>query len=116
MRLRGRGSFVNVFEGRARRQAGPLSIHARPNGLSHPRLGISVSRRVGSAVRRNRIKRRLREAFRLDQHRGSRGYDVVVVVRPHEPLPFETYRRMLEGAMTKLDRLWDKREGRGAQE
>jgi ribonuclease P protein component len=45
-----------------------LTIWGAPNDLSHPRLGLVVSRKHGGAVQRNRLKRRLREAFRLSQH------------------------------------------------
>ncbi|MEP6470750.1 MAG: ribonuclease P protein component [Acidobacteriota bacterium] len=48
-----------------------------------PRLGISVSRRVGGAVTRNRVRRRLREIFRRSRELfGSRGADVVLNARP----------------------------------
>nr|MBA2240129.1 ribonuclease P protein component [Solirubrobacterales bacterium] len=47
-----------------------------------PRLGVSVSRRVGNAVRRNAVKRSLREAFWSDDEILPPGYDFVVVARP----------------------------------
>ena len=47
-----------------------------------PRLGLSVSRRVGGAVERNRVKRTLREAFWQEAERLPQGSDYVVVARP----------------------------------
>ncbi|HVE11921.1 MAG TPA: ribonuclease P protein component [Elusimicrobiota bacterium] len=47
-----------------------------------PRLGLSVSRKVGGAVRRNRLKRLIREAFRLNRARLKAGVDVVFYPRP----------------------------------
>ena len=67
-RLSGTLQFAAVFDGKCRKSVGPLTLVARPNALPHNRLGCSVSRRVGTAVKRNRIKRLLREAYRLDQH------------------------------------------------
>ena len=57
------------------------------------RLGITVSVKLGGAVQRNRIRRRLKEAYRLDEARLKSGYDIVVVGR-HAALtaPFETLR------------------------
>ncbi len=57
-----------------------LVLKARSNGLSYSRYGFSISRKVGNAVTRNRMKRRLREIFAFESLRG--GWDVVVVARP----------------------------------
>lgn len=51
-------------------------------GAGESRLGITASRRVGGAVVRNRIKRRIREWFRLAGERARRGGDLVVIARP----------------------------------
>jgi len=51
------------------------------NGLPHPRLGLSVSRKIGKAVVRNRWKRLVREAFRLSREQLPAGIDLVVVPR-----------------------------------
>ena len=111
MRLGHGRDFSRAYAGQVRRAAGPLLVFAIPNELPHPRLGLSVSRRVGNAVRRNLIKRRLREAFRLGQNELPAGYDLVVVVRPHDPLPLEEYARLLTGVAAHLAERWRKREG-----
>jgi ribonuclease P protein component len=51
----------------------------RANRLPYMRLGLSVSRRIGRAVIRNRIKRVVREGFRQAPSRGSGGLDVVII-------------------------------------
>ncbi len=68
MRLKNAQQFKAVYEARVNRGAGPLVVYTLPNELGHPRLGLSVPRRAGGAVVRNRIKRQLREAFRHLQH------------------------------------------------
>jgi ribonuclease P protein component len=66
------------------------------------RLGLSVSRKVGGAVRRNRFKRLLREAFRAVQQDLPAGMDLVVVARPHEEWEGARYRAALLQAAREL--------------
>lgn len=115
LHLRAKRDFDAVFDGRTREGRGPLTVYARPNGLPHPRLGMSVNRKVGTAVRRNRIRRLLREAFRLSQHDLPAGYDLVVVVRPHAPLTLAEYQRSLGGTLVKLHVAWQRRAGGAAR-
>jgi ribonuclease P protein component len=111
--------FKEVIDARARCDADIVTVYARPNGGVACRLGISIGRRVGTAARRNRVKRLIREAFRLSQreHPSSRPapYDLVVVVRPHEEISLADYMRMLQSALERVDEIWRKREARRAE-
>jgi ribonuclease P protein component len=51
------------------------------NKLTHCRLGITVTRKVGKAATRNRIKRRIREYFRLNRHRIDGNWDIHLIVK-----------------------------------
>ncbi|MFO0859370.1 MAG: ribonuclease P protein component [Phycisphaerales bacterium] len=118
-RLTHRRQFEAVHAARMKTPSGPLMVHSRRNGLDHPRLGMSIGRPFGGAVARNRLKRCLREAFRLLQFEipvdrtGDRGsYDLLVTSRRHDDPGLEQYRRWLADAVEKLDRDWKRREAK----
>ena len=108
-RVRSRVDFSAVFDSGIKQSRGPLTAFAVPTDLKHSRIGLSVGKRVGNAPRRNRVKRLLRESFRLMQHDLPRSYDVVIVVRPHEPLILAEYQRLLSAMMIKFHQSWQER-------
>ena len=98
LRLRRFADFAAVHsDGRFYRHRA-LTLACRANGLPHNRYGIVAGRRLGIAVVRNRVKRRLRAAI-YQMHAGLRpGYDVVVIARPiAREQPFDELKRILSG-------------------
>ena len=69
---------------------GFLVLYARKNHLGRNRVGITVSKKLGHAVVRNRVRRRLREVYRLHEMQFAPGWDIVVVARSRAvDAPFE---------------------------
>ena len=60
---------------------GYLVLYAKPNRLGINRVGITVSKKLGHAVVRNRVRRRLREVYRLNELQFKSGWDIVIVAR-----------------------------------
>ena len=60
---------------------GYLVLYARPNRSGMNRVGITAGKKLGHAVVRNRVRRRLREVYRLNEDRFIPGWDIVVVAR-----------------------------------
>ena len=103
-RIREPAVFRQAFERRRWESDGTLTIYGLENGLDHPRLGISVSRKkVKTAAARNRIKRLIREAFRLSKPELPAGLDLIVVPR-NPSAGFDEVRRSLPDLARGLER------------
>jgi ribonuclease P protein component len=77
-RLRTSADFDRVYRAKIFAADDVLVVNACASELPHPRLGLSISKKVGSAVTRNRWKRLIREAFRLSRTEMPSGIDLVV--------------------------------------
>jgi ribonuclease P protein component len=81
-RVRNRREYVSLQQQGRRRSTPHFVVVSRPRPEGVTRLGITVSRRVGGAVMRNRVKRRVREWFRRRRHLISPPQDVIIIARP----------------------------------
>lgn len=79
--LRSPLDFRRVYDRKCSARDGCMTLFAAANDLPFSRLGLSVSRKVGGAVVRNRWRRLLREAFRLTKHDLPKGLDVILIPR-----------------------------------
>lgn len=80
-RLRRRAEFLAVQKTGVRWQSRSFVVICRASATERTRLGITVSRRVGNAVVRNRVKRMIREVFRTSQRHPSPAQDFLVIAR-----------------------------------
>lgn len=78
LRIRTPAEFDRIYKARIFAADDVLVVNGDANSLDHPRLGLSVSKKVGNAVVRNRWKRLIREAFRLSREKLPAGIDLVV--------------------------------------
>jgi ribonuclease P protein component len=104
-RLLSRRDFLEVQERGTKVTAGPLVglVAASPDGKS--RLGLTVSSKVGTAVVRNAVRRRLRELFRKRSDRWPKGMHLVVVARPSaREASFAATERAVDALLTALEK------------
>ena len=73
-----RSEYDAVYREGRRRTSREFTVFLRPNGLENSRFGWSIKKALGNAVRRNRIRRRLREMLRLHRQEIAPGWDVVI--------------------------------------
>ena len=102
-RIRKRKEFDGVYSAGEKRVCSLFVLYWRENNLPNHRLGVSVSKKVGGAVVRNRIKRVFRDAFRQTRFPAGDGVDFVLVARRRmrdvSPEIFAgEYRRLLKSA------------------
>lgn len=103
VRLRKRPEYLAVQRGGARVTTPHFLVYGRPNGGRPTRLGVTVSRKVGRAHARNRIKRWAREAFRLHRERLPPGLDLVLIARQGRAV--ERYEDVVGELLSAAERL-----------
>lgn len=111
MRLTRASDFSRVYRTGNRAKGAFLTVVAAENGLEHPRLGLSVGKRVCKrAVRRNRVRRLFREAFRLSQHELPAGMDLILIatLKDLEPTLTETRKELVRLARKAAARYLEK--------
>lgn len=102
--LRRPSDFKRVYDRRRSVSNDWLIVYGCENGLDHLRLGLSVSRKFGNAVRRNRLRRLFREAFRLTRHEMPVGVDLVLIPRKTEAPSLDELKRSLPKLVTQVAR------------
>ena len=100
--LRRGADFARVYALRCTARSRHLTVFAAPNPEGELRVGFSVSRKHGNAVLRNRIKRLMREAFRLSRHELPAGLDLVLVPVEARDATLSDFRESLVRAVEKL--------------
>ncbi len=102
MRLLRASEFERVFAARASAGDDLQIVYGAANELGRPRLGLTVSRKVGRAVARNRWKRVVREAFRLVQHQLP-GLDLVCIPRSQATPDLKRLMKSLPALAIRID-------------
>ena len=80
-RLLNRKDFVNLNRIGKRYPTRNFIVIVKENGLDHSRLGITASKKIGNAVTRNKVKRLIREFYRLHKTYVPKGLDIVVIAK-----------------------------------
>ena len=101
------GDFRRIYRRGRSAVSGGVVVYCLPNKHGKSRLGLTVSTKVGKAVVRNRVRRRIREIFRLSQGKMKQGYDCIVVARTRAAhADYWELKRAFEKTCKKLD-LWE---------
>lgn len=111
-RIRSSRDFARIYGLRNRAGDRHLLVFAAKNDLGRTRFGLSVSKKHGNAVKRSRLKRLLREAFRLSRHELPNGLDFILIPRQDSGAELADYRRSLVRVAGQLARRLGVEDGR----
>lgn len=93
-RIRLKKDFQEIYKNGQRSRENSFSLVYRQNDLGYGRLGVVVSRKVGTAVARNRVKRWFREIFRKNKGKLPESIDLIIIAKPEAAA---AGRKVLEG-------------------
>jgi ribonuclease P protein component len=113
-RIQTQADFERVYQARVYAADDVLVINGHRNGLEHSRLGLSVSRKLGGAVIRNRWKRLIREAFRLSREELPKGIDFVVRPQASAAADLEAVRRSLAALARRIGKRLERERVQGS--
>lgn len=88
-----------------------LALYCRKSKRGQNRLGFTVGKKVGCAVKRNRVRRRLREIYRLHEGEFAPGYDIVVVARVKSV--YARYAQLEKSFLSLADKLGLRKKAEG---
>ena len=95
--------FRRLYNAGKSAATGHIAVYCKRSRGGKSQLGITVSTKVGKAVVRNRVRRRLKEIYRLHEAEMRRGFDIVVVARTKSP--YATYRQLEADFLRLADKL-----------
>lgn len=102
LRLTKNLEFIHVYKTGRRLTSPFFTMYIKKNDLNFSRLGVSVSKKVGKSVVRNKIKRRIKEIIKTNYDDIRKGYDIVISVRPKATqLDFKTMNQELKSLMKR---------------
>lgn len=102
--------FMRIFK-KGRFQAGKfMTLYVLENRFGSNRLGITASRKVGNSVKRNRLKRLIRENYRLIEDNIESGFDIIFVARESNIMPeFDDIRKEMKYLLKRLNLLFQEK-------
>lgn len=114
LRLTKNLEYKRVYRSGRRWSSPFFTMYIKKNHLGHSRLGVSVSKKVGKSVVRNKVKRRVKEAFRKNIGNISKGNDIVISAKPPVVnLNFDRIEQELK-SLFRRGRIWnDKKVSNG---
>ena len=100
--LRTPAEFQQVYDHRRSAANSGMILYGKDNGLAYSRIGLSVSRKFGGAVQRNRLRRLYREAFRLLKEQLPLGLDLVLIPRSQAEPTLEEVKKSLQSLVKQV--------------